>query len=58
MGSLDEEGPADELFEIPRHRPPSIARANLDALGAALPVAESRRVVSILRHGVLCSGAP
>jgi hypothetical protein len=29
VGRLGDEGPADEIFEIPRHRPPSISRANL-----------------------------
>jgi hypothetical protein len=29
VGRLGDEAPADEIFEIPRHRPPSISRANL-----------------------------
>jgi hypothetical protein len=37
VGRLGDEGPADESFEIPRHRPPSISRAELNAVRAAVP---------------------
>lgn len=37
MGRLGDEGPADETFEIPRHRPRSITRAKPDAVQAAVP---------------------
>jgi hypothetical protein len=37
VGRLGDEGPADEIFEIARHRPPSISRAKLDAVRAAVP---------------------
>jgi hypothetical protein len=37
VGRLGDEAPADELFEIPRHRPPSISRRIL----LELPIASA-----------------
>jgi hypothetical protein len=38
VARLGGDGPVDEMFEIPRHRPLSISRANLDAVRAAVPI--------------------